>query len=88
MSSRSEILKSYDLPDQETFDVRTERPDFVGLEGLWMVVVSTRGTAGARVMFHEDAKRFADTIRAVDPTLAGQLDESVERAKRYARNKD
>ena len=87
MSTRTEILKSYDLPDQATFDVRTERRDFRGLEGLWMVVVSTRG-AGARVRFHENAKRFADTIRAVDPTLAGQLDESDERARRYARNKD
>lgn len=85
--AHSEILKSYGLPDQETFEIRTERPDFEGLEGLWMVVVSTR-SAGARVMFHEDAKRFADAVRIVDPTLADQLDEGVERAKRYARNKD
>ena len=87
MSTRAEILRSFNLPDQETFDVRTERPDFEGREGLWMVVVSTIG-AGARVMFQEDAKRFADTIRAVDLTLAGQLDESVEKAKRYANNPD
>lgn len=52
-------------------------------EGIWCIKFSFDG-AGADLMSWNDAKKIADAIRPDHPSVAAEVDNSIERAKRYA----
>ena len=83
--TRTETLKSVDLPDHEVFDISTHRPDDGSWAGIWMIVISPDG-APCAIMTQERATRLAAEVRYEDPALANQIVEHVEQAKRYSKS--
>lgn len=77
MSIRADRLQAFGLPDCDAFEIEPRRYP----TGLWGVAIACSGDPET-IFTIGSATKLADAVREIDPGLAQQIDENVEKARR------
>lgn len=80
MLARMDILERFKLQDRSAFEIEPYRDEC----GVWRIKVGHEGDPTS-LMSQGAANRLANEIRSVDHDLAVQLEDCLERARRYSK---